>query len=396
MKVEILFASLWALSLTVLIVGTVSLVIRKPRKSNSRSDKEGISILKPLKGIDPGLKENLESFFKIEYPNFEIIFSVANGSDPAVPLVHDLIKKHPKVNAKLVISNRTVGFNPKVNNLMTPYENVANDLIVVSDSNVFVTPNYLNEIADEFQDPDLGALTALVAAHQGKGIVGRAESLHLNNYCARGMLISELAGQEFVMGKSMSFRKSDSEKFGGLMRLSNYLAEDFMMGEAMKWIGKKVKVASSPVFQRVGTLTAKGFYDRHLRWARIRKCHTPAVLLLEVFTNSILSSLFVVLSTLNLGLSVTLTAVLIHLGIFALCDWWSSFALQNRLGLLSFLPTWVYKEFNGVAVWLTSWTGNTVSWRGGLIRLSSSGIIEGYVGKEDSIFVGSCNEQPSN
>src|SRR6185437_12187382 len=106
-----------------------------------------VSVLKPLKGADSGLRENLETFFHLDYPEFEILFSVADPDDPAAQIVRDLIALHPEIKAELIVGQVEVGANPKVNNLVFSYGRARHDWVLISDSNVRVPPDYLATLA---------------------------------------------------------------------------------------------------------------------------------------------------------------------------------------------------------------------------------------------------------
>ena len=138
-----------------------------------------VTILKPLKGVDAGFEENLRGFFDLDYPRYELIFSVDNPADPAAAAVRAEMGRHPEVRAQLVIGAVNVGPNPKVNNLVIPYDRAAYDCVLISDSNVRVSPDYLKRLMP-YLKPDVGIVTAVVAGTESKGIGGALEAAYLN------------------------------------------------------------------------------------------------------------------------------------------------------------------------------------------------------------------------
>ena len=375
-----IMVAIWALTLLLVILSTIYSVIRfnnKKQRSVRKAPKEGVSILKPLKGFDPSLEENLRSFFHLKHSSFELLFSVAERNDPAVKIVRKLMSEYPRINARLFLGASYTVPNPKVDNMLKAYNAAENDIVIISDSNIRVTLNYINECLRAFKtnDKDIGVVTAIVRGVKAQGLIGQAETLTLNTFCARGQMIAEIFDQSFVLGKSMAFRKSVAHKFGGLKTIGRYLAEDFMSGESMRLIGKEVSIMSSPVDQVVGRLSLKSFFQRHLRWARLRKAHSKLTLLAEVLLNPIASGLlgsFILSSIASLSFA---PLFLTHLLFFFTMDMiLHRVVLKAKITELSPLA-WCIKEVVGLAVWLTVWTGNSVQWRGKKIAISKGGLI---------------------
>jgi ceramide glucosyltransferase len=247
-----------------------------------------VSILKPLKGSDEGLFENLESSFLLDYPEYELIFSVADERDTATSVVRKLMARYPRTRAKLIVGDVEVGTNPKVNNLIRSYAGAAHDWLLISDSNVRLAPDYLRKMMAHIEN-GVGMVTSVVSGNGAEGVGGCLESVYLNTVYARGMILTAALGRPCVMGKSMLFQRSTADRFGGLKTLACYLAEDYMAGEAIRKLGLKVVVASEPVRQIVGSHSIGAFWSRHLRWGRIRKAQAPLAFLIEPWLGCLLS-----------------------------------------------------------------------------------------------------------
>lgn len=332
-----------------------------------------VSILKPLKGSDSGLAENLESFFRLDYPEFELLFSVADAYDPAGRIVMDLMERYPTVNAELVVGAVDVGTNPKINNLIRTYDRATHDWILISDSNVRVDPDYLKRLVAEIENCT-GIVTSVVAGRSPEGLGGQLEATYLNTFYARAMLLASSAGHPCVIGKSMLFRKSAAERFGGLKNLSRYLAEDYMAGQAMLKLDLRTVTATDPIDQHIGSYSFREFWSRHLRWGRIRKAQAPVAFLAEPLMSSIFSGfLGAVAFQQEFGIS-ALAFFALHLMLCFVCDLLTMRALEVEWTLKT--PVyWMIREALSLPLWFHTLIGNTVIWRGKSYGVLAGGLL---------------------
>ncbi len=332
-----------------------------------------VTILKPLKGVDEGLSENLKSFFNLDYPEYELIFSVANEFDPATRVIRGLISEHPHVRSRLIVGELNIGKNPKVNNLIRGYESARYDWVLISDSNVRVGPRYLKNLVSQI-NTDTGMITSVVLGTESSGIGGGLEQLHLNTFYAKAMVLASSVGRDCVVGKSMLFHKSSADRFGGLRALGGFLAEDYMAGEAMKQLGLKVSTAWDTVPQFIGEYSLKEFLQRHIRWGRIRKAQSPIAFFSEVFSFSALPGLFLAIGLSTLVAISPLFIFLIHSGVWLLLDLFVMRSIKAKMELRSVL-FWLLRESLIVPLWLFTASGSSVSWRGERYTLKLGGIL---------------------
>lgn len=333
-----------------------------------------VTILKPLKGAEAGMRENLETFFRLDYPVYEILFSVADRSDPACRIITELMDRNPGVPARLIVGEVNAGPNPKVNNMILAYEQAKFDWLLISDSNVRVHPDYLRRLVAHLE-PGVGILTSIVAGCDPDNLGGKLEAAYLNTFYARGMVIAATANQACVIGKSMMLRKSTAARFGGIQVLARYLAEDYVAGEAVRHLGLRIAVARDPIRQHIGEHSLQGFWSRHIRWGRIRKAQSPFVFGLELLLCSWISGLLGALvfhRWLDLPILGFLAA---HLGLWCLCDCALMWRISGRLGLDAPL-IWVAREFLEIPLWVHAVCGNSVNWRGQRLRLQAGGVLE--------------------
>jgi len=321
-----------------------------------------------MKGAEPGMEENIESFFSLEYPVYEIIFSVADPRDPARAVVARALQRHPGFPARLILGDVDIGPNPKVNNLLHSYREARYDCLLISDSNVRVRPDYLRRVAS-YLKPDVGVVTAVVAGMAGKGFGGKLESTFLNSFYARWMHIAFRVGQGFVVGKSMLFRRSVADRFGGVSNLSNYIAEDYMAGRAMQRLGLKVVVMREPIRQHIGKFQFRAFWSRHIRWGRIRKSQSPIAFFFEPLLGAVVSG---VLGALAFKSWEVLVA---HLAVWAILDVVMIRHFEERWDPLApFL--WLIREVLAVPLWIHIACGSSIHWRGKSMKILPGGLVQ--------------------
>ncbi len=315
----------------------------------------------------------MEGFFHFDYPEYELIFCVAEETDPAVPAIREILARHPRVPARLFIGEARVGPNPKINNMLRGYEAADHDWILISDSNVRVGNDYLRRVAEPFAD-DVGIVTAVVSGQFAATTGAWLESVFLNTFYARFMMLSKRVGVPIVVGKSMLFRKSDANRFGGIANLGRYLAEDYMAGQAMKLLGLRVEIMKIPIVQPIGSYTVADFWARHIRWGRIRKSQAPQLFFLEPLISCWIAGLIgSVALTARFDVSFRY-ALLFHLMIWGGCDLWLMSLLGTRIKP-KLVAYWLLRETLHLPLWAHIASGSHVHWRGRKLTLARGGIL---------------------
>ena len=239
-------------------------------------------------------------------------------------------------------------------------------MILISDSNVRVQAGYLRRKV-VFLKPGIGVVTAAVAGHAPLGWGGRLEATYLNTFYARGLSLAFASGNPCVIGKSMLFRRSVAARFGGLKALADYLAEDYALGEEMRKLGLSVALADEAVPQHVGEYSFRNFWDRHLRWGRIRKAHAPFAFLAEPLFTPLAAGAF---AAGVWGPLAALATIAAWLG--------ADLLLMRKFAgpLPAWAPfAWLAREALAFPLWITVASGNSVQWRGTTLHLSGGGKI---------------------
>jgi ceramide glucosyltransferase len=256
---------------------------------------EPVSILKPLSGADEGLEENLRSFFTQQYPDqFEILFAVRSESDPAIPVVRKLQAEFPRIDTELCVTGEPPYPNAKVFSLECMLARARHDLLVMSDSDIRVTPCMLATVASEFQNARIGAATCPYRAVPGKSIWSRLEAIGMNTEFLSGILVARmLEGMKFAVGPTIVARRGAIAAIGGLHRLKDYLAEDFVLGRLVAEAGFGVILSSYIIEHRIGSQSFRPNFRHRLRWARSTRRSRPAGYVGQLFTNPLPLALIV-------------------------------------------------------------------------------------------------------
>jgi len=324
-----------------------------------------VSVLKPLRGADPSLDANLETCFRLDYPAFEVVLGAADADDPALDIARRVAARHPSVPSRIVVDERRVGSNPKVNNLSNLLRRARHELVVISDSNVALPSDWLRDMAAHHAQPGVGLVTSLFRGVPGGTLGARAEALQLDAFVAGGVAVASAAGRVCVVGKSMMLLRRDLGRIGGLRLLGRYLAEDQVCGEEIAAKGLRVVVARRVVENRLGRLSLADAAARHLRWARIRRAMSPAAFGCELLLCPVaiaLAGAALLLTPASFALLAGTVAVKVALDACAVAG------LGGRVD--SLLPVAsVVRDLGAALLWPLAFTGSTVAWRGRSYRI---------------------------
>ncbi|PWT85907.1 MAG: ceramide glucosyltransferase, partial [Proteobacteria bacterium] len=262
--------ALGALSLLLHLASTCTMMARLRRRTESPDVLPGISIIRPVCGIDNFARETLSSGFQLDYPDYELLFCVAAAGDPVVPLVQTLIAAHPHVPARLLVGNDPVSPNPKLNNTVKGFRAARHRWIVMADSNVLMPPDYLQQLLSAWR-PDCGLVCSPPAGGAPRGLWAELECAFLNTYQARWQCFADSIGLGFAQGKTMLWRRDILEAGGGIEALGDELAEDAAATKLVRRQGLRVRLVDAPFLQPLGRRTAVEVWQRQLRWARLRR-----------------------------------------------------------------------------------------------------------------------------
>jgi ceramide glucosyltransferase len=332
------------------------------------ADGPPVSVLKPLHGAEPGLYENLRSFVEQDYPGFQVVLGLRDRTDQALPVARALIGELPERDIALVVDPHVSGSNLKVANLENMLPAVRHDLIVIADSDMRVTRDYLAIVAAPLADPGVGIVTCPYKAAPDGGLWSRLAALQINYSFLPGALLGDwmrVGGGCF--GATLALRREVLERIGGVGRLRNELADDHRMGSAVRGLGLAAVLSPYIVENRVSEPSLASLWRHELRWARTSRTMAPAGFAGSVVTHT------VVLAALAALLCEPVAAGS-FLGASLLLRWGSALAIARWLDLsrdgLWLLPL---RDALSFAVFVGSFCGRSVSWRDRVFRVEPGG-----------------------
>jgi ceramide glucosyltransferase len=229
-----------------------------------------VTILKPLKGIDPEIGESFRSHCEQQYPEFQLVFGVSDPDDPAIPLVRDLQIKYPKIPIELVVCSRVLGPNVKLSNLAQMLPSARHELLLVNDSDIRVPNDYLQNVVAPFANPSVGLVTCVYRGLSGATLGSRLEALSLSADFIPGVLSARFleGGLHFGLGSTLAFRRNDLIAIGGFEALLDCLADDYELGRRIASTGKKIELCAATVTTFLPAYTLMQFFRHQLRWSR--------------------------------------------------------------------------------------------------------------------------------
>jgi ceramide glucosyltransferase len=319
-----------------------------------------ISILKPLAGAEEGLKDNLRSFFEQRYPEFEILFAVRSGNDPAIRVVEQLRAQYPAVPSRLIVTGEPPYANAKVYSLDLMLEAASHDLVVMADSDIRVMPDMLAALAAEFADEKLGMATCPYRVVPGRSFWSTLEAIGLNTEFLSGVLVARmLDGMKFALGPTIAARRETLRRIGGFDAVKDYLAEDFVLGSLAAKHGFGVILSSYVIDHYIGAQPFAGNLRHRLRWSRSARRSRPWGYAGQIFTHPL--PLAMLLCAISPGWWPVLaaTAVLRAAAVWSTAGHVLRDPLTRRLWWL--VPL---QDAANLLVWCAGFFGNTILWRG--------------------------------
>ncbi len=330
----------------------------------------GISVLKPLAGLDDGLEDNLRSFFKQNYTDFELLFAVRHDGDPAANIVRRLMAEYPDVKSKLMVTGEPPYPHAKVFSLQCMFGASNHDLIIMSDSDVRVESDFCRRIAAEFADQRLGLVTCPYRAVPGNAIWSRLEAIGMNTDFHAGLFTAVLIeGTRFAVGPTIVARKHVLLALGGIERVKDYLSsEDFMLGRIAAELGFMVRLSSYVVEHHIGNATMLDNFSHRLRWARTTRRSRPLGYIGQFFTYTLPVGVCICLACPGSWRLLAITLL------FRTAAAWT---ISRRI-LRASVP-WLLlplQDLLGFGFWIAGFFGNSINWRGQRYTLNSDGTVE--------------------
>src|SRR6266851_2223224 len=356
------------------VLGYFRRLQRSPSPFLKSSYSPPVSILKPVRGVDCEAYENFASYCLLDYPEYELIFAVADSDDPAVPVIEKLQTDFPQCSIRLIQGAERIVANNKVNSLCRLVEEAKNDLVVMSDSDVRVDPDYLKTVVPPFADPQVGAVTAFCRCITGGGVAAELDALGMYLDSAPAALVARMleGKMQFAFGWTMATTKRHLSEIGGWEAMANHHSDDFELGNRIARRGYTVELIRKPVWMVFPKETVGQYFQHELRWSIGLKNVRPTAYWWLLLTH---------------GLPWALLAAAVAAG----AGWWGIAAahiiayLSLRLGLAWTTGVWglgdrgttkrlwlvPLRDAITFIVWVSGFFSEKITWRGLVYRVKN-------------------------
>jgi ceramide glucosyltransferase len=335
-----------------------------------------LSLLKPLHGAEPGLEEHLATFFEQDYPEYEILFCARTPDDAGLETARRVAARYPQIAARFFSTGEPPYINAKVRSMELMETEAAHDILVISDSDVRVTPDYLRSVALPFADERVGAITCLYrgVAAEG-GLWARLEAVGMSVEMTAGVLVARMMeGMQFTLGPTMAFRRETIRRMGGFRVTADYCADDFVLGNETFKLGQTVVLSHHSIDHMVINASLVHSLKHQVRWMKSTRFSRPKGHFGTALTFSMPFGL------LGLGAGIATNQVALGVGLLA-------WAVASRLALSVAVGDWVVgdrswfgllvlyplRDLMGFGFWAASYLSSRILWRGRVFQLLPGG-----------------------
>ncbi len=365
--------SIWRTSLLVLAAAPLAYYVvaifaalrffLRPRARRLPEFSPPVSLLKPVHGVDFDSHANYASFCTQVYLEYEILFCVNDMQDPAVPLLQQVIKDFPERSIRILSGAPKIGSNQKVNNLILLAREAKHEIIVQSDGDVRVSPDYLKNVVAEFRDKSVGVVSCFYRGVAEKNFWAELEAVGAASDFFAGALVANLPGNvTFALGASVATTKTWLAKIGGYEALADLLADDYEIGNRIHKEGGKVLLSREAVWTMYPAQTLKSFWQHQVRWARTVRVVRPASFVGLVVTHGLPWSALAaaVAPSAQVGAAFLAAYLVLRLLMAWVVGVWgvNDGVLRRKLWLVP------VRDAIHFAVWLAGFSSNRVMWGG--------------------------------
>jgi ceramide glucosyltransferase len=329
-----------------------------------------VTLLKPLCGAEPGLEDDLRSFFEQNYRGpLQILCGVQSRSDPALRVVEKLAGEYPGIRLDMVVDSSSHGRNPKIANLINMFPRADGEILLLSDADIKAPANYATTLVSEIRSPGVGAVTCLYRGHDTGGSWARLAAMGIDY----GFLANAVAGTALGLatpcfGATIGLRRGTLTEIGGFETLSRYLADDYELGRAVRAKGYAVKLSGLVLGHTCSERSFLDLFRHELRWARTVRLLNGAGHVGSLITYPVPLALIALAALGPPGLLLLGAALLMRL--------WLAWRIRNGLGARSG-PLWLLpaRDVLSFFVFLASFLGNSVYWRGTRYETEARGLL---------------------
>jgi ceramide glucosyltransferase len=337
-----------------------------------------LTILKPVHGMEPRLEETLESFFRQDYPEFEIIFGARNGADQSLAVIAKLRAKYPQVRTRVVISGDPSWPNAKVFSLAKMMGSSDNSHFIISDSDVLVRPDFLRNVVPPLLQPGVGLVTCLYQGIPAEDLWSRLEALGMSVEMPAGVMVADMTeGMKFALGAAMAVRRDAIDAIGGMSEAAQFYSDDFVLGNLIANAGYKVVLSHYKVGHVLAGRSPRRTFGDQLRWMKSTRFSRPWGHVGSGLTYAVPFGLLAMVlclvghQHLLLGAALFAWAWLNRMLLAAAIGW--GVLRDRRCGAWC----WLYpvRDLLGFCTWALSFAGNKFFWRGEPYQFGEEGRI---------------------
>jgi len=351
------------ISFLLAILGAIQFRRNARREREAYKDRSAslppVTVLKPVHGLESRLKENIESFFRQDYPAYEIIFAADEADDPALPLIREICARYPQIPTRIMVTGQPPWPNAQNYCYHCMTDAAAYDILVTSDSDVEVAPDYLREVVPPLLDPKVGAVTCVFRGKSAGGVWSEVDAIGQSvEFTAGVVTVNLLEGMKFGLGPTIALRKDSLAKIGGFAAAREYLSNDFVIGNFIEKAGYRVVLSSHVVDHISPVMTFRKMWERQMRWAMGTRYSRPKG---HVGSGLIFATPYGILGLFAalalgypyLGISLLLIALLSRMAECWIIGWWAARDPVARRWVLLY----PLRDLHGFVVWCASYLG---------------------------------------
>ena len=335
---------------------------RKPVAAGAEYNRP-VSVIKPIRGLDPDAYENFASFCRQDYPDYEIVFCVGGEDEPALEAIDKLKSNFPERQIRVLYGSGRVATNDKCAKLARLVSEARHEVVVISDSDVRVRPDYLRKVTAPLADPSIGAVTCMYVSVGEKNLTEELQVMGMMSDFYAGVLVAwQLDGVKFALGPTIATKRSRLAGFGGYEALENRPADDLLVGRLIAEQGYEVRLLSYPIETVADYQSMKELLQKRLRWIVVMRHMRPWGHFGLLLTQGLPWCLAAV--AVHPTLAVAGSYLGLYLAMRIAMTWLIGIWGMKQKGLWSkmwLIPVW---DAIALAIWLVSFSQNTVRWRG--------------------------------
>ena len=354
---------------------------RDSRKIKSRQSSDAdlppVSVLKPVHGLEAQLSQNIESFFRQDYPAYEILFAADEGDDAALEVVREVSRRYPQIPCRILVTGKPPWPNPPAYCFHRMSAVAAHEILVTSDSDVEVSARYLRDVVRPLLDAEVGMVTCVYRGKNVAGFWSGLTAIGMSVEMTAGVMVANLLeGMKFGLGPTIAVKKEAVGKIGGYQVLGEFFANDFMIGNLISKAGYQVRLSHHVIDHIVNQQTFRKMWENQLRWGKSTRYSRPKGHLGSGLTFAIPFGLLGLVAAMGLGMPVLgpvlLAAAVLNRMVESWLVGWG--VVRDRVALTQ---PWMYslRDLLGFVVWVASYTGASSVWRDSNYELRGDKIV---------------------